>query len=784
LAESQFEQGYQLVREASELSQDIPELLRQAAPNLVVGARNVLSTNPTLAEAMADLALTLDDALRLPKDMRGKIAEARKAEDTVDCLKAIQAQHKATDLEGALATADQLLAKYPGVKQVESVRARILVEIDQQRKQRARTDALDQFREMELSAATMGPTELLQVKRDVHQIAGLNPGDEEVNQRASTLDSLFSSLAEVRGFLHAHALTQAEEAGNRALEKFPAHPLFKAALAEAARQKAELAAQYKEQVKQRLDTEVDFTKQAAILHDALSRHPQEPYFLEQQAALNELQESLNARIERARVFESKRLFGESIKEWESLSKDYPWYSGVGDEVERISIARRREKQEALDRWFGQVEDAIQNGDYDSASAMLRQAAQQQPDRKLQGLEAKLKEGLKKKQESDAKLTQGSSLLADGDLVEGGKALYRAFELQPKDREKANSIVLLLLGQVRANMATDLASCESLLTHLNRIRPEQVLPPDIRDAIGNGRQASDANRSGTRKMMEELAHLTMQAENAPSKRTLATLAKKLQDSKILDSRDLEVRRAAGELLRKINLSLSGMETALVKAEPPEPLAPPRRVSLGVIIAAALFLIALASVVFFLSRPAGVPVQISVTPEHTVIELDGKTCIAPDCAFTLKPGEHAVSLRKPGFKEKTLTVTVNPGDSTPVNLTAELEPLTMLPVSAVTPADSDAKTIRPSDAEAIRAALAKIEIHGARPGTRVKLDGSDIGMVSDDGGFRVDVPPGSHILDLSLDGFSDRTIKREFNRGETVSLASDAVQLQPRQRNISR
>ena len=51
------------------------------------------------------------------------------------------------DLAGGLSVADQFLAKYPGVKQVESVRARLLHEIEQERKQQIRAQTLDQFRE-------------------------------------------------------------------------------------------------------------------------------------------------------------------------------------------------------------------------------------------------------------------------------------------------------------------------------------------------------------------------------------------------------------------------------------------------------------------------------------------------------------------------------------------------------------------------------------------------------------------------------------------------------------
>lgn len=784
LTNGQFEEGYRMVYEASGLSQEVPDLLRSVAPSLVASARAVLPTNPKLAEAMADLAQELDDALRLPKDMRAKINEARKAEDTTDCLKAIQAHHEQADLATALAVADQFLAKYPGVKQVESLRARLLQEIEQERKQQARAQALDQFRTMELGVVNSGPTELLRLKQEVKEIAQLNLGDEEVSQRASTLDSLFSHLAEVRGLLHAHAATaKIEEACTRAFAEFPAHPLFKAALSEAAKQKAALSAEYIDEVKQRVAAESDFTKQSAILREALNRLPKDPDLTDQLAAVSARQSELNVQVEKARSLEAKHQYGEAIKEWEALANAYPWYPGVAAEVERITNTRRKDKQDALERWFKQVETAIDNGDYDTASTMIRQAAQQQPDRKLQALDEKLKEGLKKKKESDVKFAEGSRLLADGDLIEGGKALFRAFEIQPKDEAKTNSITLLLLGQVRANMQSDLPSCESLLTLLNRIRPGQILPPDIREVISRKQQSTTANRASSRKQLEELANLAIEVEKARSNRALSAVSKKLQDSKLLDSTDLEVRRTAGELLRRVNLKLSGFEPA---AKQPTP-ASDNPLSLGTIVAAAILLLCASGVVFFLSRPheRGVPLQINVTPDHAIIEMDGKSCVAPDCKFTLKPGDHLVNLRKPGYKPKTVTVNVKPGESTPLNVTAVLEPIDGSSVAAVLPVSANVPDVTafPNPSE-LRGAFAKIEIHGARPRTRVSLDGMDIGVVAADGAFRVDVPPGRHTLDLSLDGFSNRTINREFSRGESVSLAADAVQLQPRQPNVSR
>ena len=393
-------------------------------------------------------------------------------------------------------------------------------------------------------------------------------------------------------------------------------------------------------------------------------------------------------MEKARSLEAKHQYAEAIKEWDALSKAYPWYPGVSSEVERIINTRRKDKHDALDRWLKQVETAIDNGDYDTASTMIRQAAQQQPDRKLQAMDEKLKEGLKKKRESDFKFTEGSRLLADGDLIEGGKSLYRAFELQPNDQARANSISLLLLGQVRAYMLSDLTSCEALLSHLNRIRPGQLLPPDIREVIAKRQQTSNAGRADNIKQMERLANIAWSFENARSEKALSAVSKKLQHSKLLDSHDLEVRRAAGELLRKVSLKLGGLEAPAKGPKPASPQLPPHSpdgLSLSSIVAAVLLLLCTSGVVFFLSRPhqTGVPVQFSVTPDKTTIEMDGRTCISPNCKFIFQPGDHVVNLHKDGFKSKMVTVTVKPDESTPLNLTAELEPLSAQGIAAVLP-----------------------------------------------------------------------------------------------------
>jgi hypothetical protein len=502
------------------------------------------------------------------------------------------------------------------------------------------------------------------------------------------------------------------------------------------------------------------------LQKALAKFPADRDLLDQIAAVNAVQSELNARVERARTCETKHLFGEAIREWESIGADYPWFRSVREEVDRLSAARRKEKQEALERWYKQVEDAIDNGDYETAGTMIRQAAQQQPDRKLQSLESKLREGLRKKQESDAKFAEGSRMLSDGDLKPGGAALYQSFSLQPKDHERANAVVLMMLGQIRAHVETDPGSCEGLLAHLNLIRPGLTIPPDIQAAISKKHRPSPKPQ----KIRVQLEDIANQAEKAKSKIELAAVGRKLQASSLLESSDAEVKRAAGGLLRRINGGRNLPETSKtpIRREP-------------IVAVAALLLLSLAGIVFLLTRPTKhekvVPVRISVTPDHAIVELNGLSCVTPDCKFSLKPGEYLFKLRKTGYRPKEVAVAVKGSDLTPMNVVATLDPMVATSVRPTLVAAGRGSTAVPST-------LAKLEINDATPQTRVQVDGIPVGLVSPQGRFSVTLPPGPHTLDLSLDGFSSRTITRDFARGESISLAKEDVQLSPRRPDVRR
>jgi hypothetical protein len=74
------------------------------------------------------------------------------------------------------------------------------------------------------------------------------------------------------------------------------------------------------------------------------------------------------------------------------------------------------------------------------------------------------------------------------------------------------------------------------------------------------------------------------------------------------------------------------------------------------------------------------------------------------------------------------------------------------------------------------LALLQIRGASPGTKVKVDGSPWGISSRNRAFVHQLSPGKHVVELFMDGFVPKRIERQIKPGETTLLAGSEVALQ--------
>jgi hypothetical protein len=108
-----------------------------------------------------------------------------------------------------------------------------------------------------------------------------------------------------------------------------------------------------------------------------------------------------------------------------------------------------------------------------------------------------------------------------------------------------------------------------------------------------------------------------------------------------------------------------------------------------------------------------------------------------------GPYSIRVEKDGFQASApQAITLNKGEEKPVRFT-----LTPVP--------------------------AYLLISGAPPGTRVKVDNEVIGETDRNGGFRHEIAPGPHTIELTRDDYTTVRFSEQFNPGQTVPAGRGRV-----------
>jgi serine/threonine-protein kinase len=142
----------------------------------------------------------------------------------------------------------------------------------------------------------------------------------------------------------------------------------------------------------------------------------------------------------------------------------------------------------------------------------------------------------------------------------------------------------------------------------------------------------------------------------------------------------------------------------------------------------------------AAPIVVPGQMAIdsVPQGAQVQVDGKTDPSWVTPFTLPgldPGQHSVTVSKPGYSSDTRTVEVTSGSKSFV-ITHMVQLMATLAVSS-TPA-----------------------------GANVYVDGRDTGKLTP---AQVSVDKGQHVILVRKSGFLDQTINAQFTLGQTVNFA---------------
>jgi serine/threonine protein kinase len=140
------------------------------------------------------------------------------------------------------------------------------------------------------------------------------------------------------------------------------------------------------------------------------------------------------------------------------------------------------------------------------------------------------------------------------------------------------------------------------------------------------------------------------------------------------------------------------------------------------------------------PAIVPGQLSVdsAPQGAQVQVDGQTdasWVTPFAMTDLQPGQHSITVSKPGYVTDTRSINVTSG-----NRATEMVHLTQL--------------------------LATLVVKSDPPGASVYIDGKDAGAKTP---AQVSVNKGQHVVLVRLSGYIDETMNAQFALGQTFNFS---------------
>ena len=173
-------------------------------------------------------------------------------------------------------------------------------------------------------------------------------------------------------------------------------------------------------------------------------------------------------------------------------------------------------------------------------------------------------------------------------------------------------------------------------------------------------------------------------------------------------------------------------------------------------ALLGVVALAIWVFM---PHAVLVEITTTPvgSRVRIKSTGEECVTPKCSIKLRPGKYEMEISHQGYGAKTQPIDVV--TKTPNSFSVELQLLATNKGPTIPPPIPPPPGIKP----------ASVLIRGWSHGSKVFVDGSQIGSIDWHGTFSTTVTPEPHEIKVMDKNGESGTMHKLFASGESADLA---------------
>jgi len=281
------------------------------------------------------------------------------------------------------------------------------------------------------------------------------------NQVRTERDAIQNGYGAVRRHLAEKAFARAIEICDEFSSKYPNDALFQALKLEAVEQQRQDQSAYIAEVGRRVNAEPDLDRKVNILKEACERYPAEQQFQQSLKITRERRDLAFSIVAKARQYEERNQFAESLGQWDILRNLYPRYPGI--DVEVAQLTKRREaqaKDESKARLVETIDRALDSSDFARARDLAAGALAENPqDAEFAGLERRAREGLERTFQARALLVAGQQLIEERRFEEAADVLRRASGYDPKSTLIRDTLVQVLVEQARPLMDPDWRKAE-------------------------------------------------------------------------------------------------------------------------------------------------------------------------------------------------------------------------------------------------------------------------------------------------------------------------------------
>ena len=444
--------------------------------------REVLALDPENADARA---------------MRESIEKQRSETQIAKWLELAQTHLNNRDFAAARSATQEVLA----INRAEARAMDLLEKIESTETEAKRVrDQKEQLYGSALRAYQNGEisTALTKLER-LFSVAQANP-NAAIPDRDAVYQSFYKEVRSERDTIHS-ALEDAQRqfreknfAGAMAvcrelLAKYPndgTYQALKIRIEDAERQ--ELSS-YTAEISKRLEEDRDLDRRVDILREACERYPNEAPFAQQLKLIRERRDLVNSIVVKARQYEERRQYTESLSQWDILRNIHPDYPGIAFELEQC---KKKRDQQGLDeersRLVNEIDGLVKARAFAKAIEYASSALKDFPaDAELSGLRTLAEHGLERTRESRHLFEEGQRCVTQGDLVKATELLRSSLNLDPRAPGLRDAVINILVERARSLGEDNWHDAEPLCQEASELDPNHPAVRVLRSAIADAKR---------------------------------------------------------------------------------------------------------------------------------------------------------------------------------------------------------------------------------------------------------------------------------------------------------